>query len=264
MRNNGRGLAQGGAHRRGGLDLYDYGARLYDPAASRWTSPDPLCEKYYNISPYAFCNNNPINNIDPDGRDWYKDVDGTYQFNPGVSSQEDLKKGQTYIGKEFNSGGVKFRLDVHYRKKEKEGRETAAFLLEDGRVIVLPDYANDDSSAGIDVYGYKIYGNKLRHGGSVYKTIGMVHTHQNRQLDSSPSYYLGDSYGDLQISLDMGGNPVFTIGHEGRIYGIRGKYGTDAPILYNIPLKGLLGSRSNLLRGKTKISNIIKSLHPLR
>ena len=53
---------------RDGLDLYDYGARLYDPAASRWTSPDPLCEKYYHISPYAFCNNNPINNIDPDGR----------------------------------------------------------------------------------------------------------------------------------------------------------------------------------------------------
>jgi len=269
---------------RDGLDLYDYGARLYDPAAVRWTSPDPLCERHYNISPYAFCNNNPINNIDPDGRDWYKDVDGTYQFNPGVNSQEDLKKGQTYIGKEFNLGGVKFRLDgsilysnetsaylrmwgqadVHYRKKEKEGRETAAFLLEDGRVIVLPDYANDDSSAGIDAYGYSIVGKKLRYGGSVYKTIGMVHTHQNRQLNSSPSYYLGDSYGDLQISLDMGGNPVFTIGHDGRIYGIRGKYGPDAPILYNIPLKGFLGSRSNLLRGKTKISKIIKSLHPLR
>ncbi len=53
---------------RDGLDLYDYGARLYDPAAVRWTSPDPLCEKYYHISPYAFCNNNPIRYIDPDGR----------------------------------------------------------------------------------------------------------------------------------------------------------------------------------------------------
>ena len=53
---------------RDGLDLYDYGARLYDPAAVRWTSPDPLCEKYYHISPYAFCNNNPIKYVDPDGR----------------------------------------------------------------------------------------------------------------------------------------------------------------------------------------------------
>ena len=55
--------------RKHGLDLYDYGARLYDPAAAFWTSPDPLCEKYYNISPYAFCNNNPVTFIDPDGRD---------------------------------------------------------------------------------------------------------------------------------------------------------------------------------------------------
>ena len=54
--------------RKHGLDLYDYGARLYDPAAAFWTSPDPLCEIYYNISPYAFCNDNPVTFIDPDGR----------------------------------------------------------------------------------------------------------------------------------------------------------------------------------------------------
>ena len=53
--------------RKHGLDLYDYGARLYDPAAAFWTSPDPLCEKYYNISPYAFCNDNPVRFIDPTG-----------------------------------------------------------------------------------------------------------------------------------------------------------------------------------------------------
>jgi|GEM_PF-1430228 len=55
--------------RRHGLDLYDYGARRYDPALARWTSPDPLCEYYYNISPYAFVNNNPQRYIDPDGRE---------------------------------------------------------------------------------------------------------------------------------------------------------------------------------------------------
>ena len=30
-------------------------------------TPDPLSEKYYGISPYAFCNNNPVNFVDPDG-----------------------------------------------------------------------------------------------------------------------------------------------------------------------------------------------------
>ena len=55
-----------------GLDLYDFGARLYDPAVGRWTTMDPLCEKYYSVSPYAYCHNNPVNRIDPDGRDWYQ------------------------------------------------------------------------------------------------------------------------------------------------------------------------------------------------
>ena len=57
----------------GDIGLIDYGARFYDPLMARWTTPDPLAEKYYGISPYAFCNNNPVNFVDPDGRDWYED-----------------------------------------------------------------------------------------------------------------------------------------------------------------------------------------------
>ena len=53
----------------GSLGLIDYGARLYDNLLPRWTTPDPLAEKYYSYSPYAFCNNNPVNFVDPDGED---------------------------------------------------------------------------------------------------------------------------------------------------------------------------------------------------
>ena len=47
--------------------LTDYGARYYAPTFGRWTTPDPLADKYYSISPYGFCNNNPVNFVDPDG-----------------------------------------------------------------------------------------------------------------------------------------------------------------------------------------------------
>ena len=66
-----------------GLDLYDFGARLYDPAVGRWTTMDPLCEKYYSVSPYAYCHNNPVNRIDPDGKDvliWYQDARGNNRY----------------------------------------------------------------------------------------------------------------------------------------------------------------------------------------
>lgn len=32
-------------------------------------SIDPHCEKYYSVTPYAYCMNNPVNCIDPDGKD---------------------------------------------------------------------------------------------------------------------------------------------------------------------------------------------------
>ena len=51
-----------------GLNMYDYGARQQDPATGMFTSMDPLCEKYYNISPYSYCAGNPIRYVDPDGR----------------------------------------------------------------------------------------------------------------------------------------------------------------------------------------------------
>lgn len=54
-----------------GLDEYDSDARWYYPAIMRTTTMDPLAEKYYDISPYVWCGNNPVSKFDPDGRDWY-------------------------------------------------------------------------------------------------------------------------------------------------------------------------------------------------
>ena len=50
-----------------GLDLYDFHARQYDPVLGRFTTPDPLSEKYYHLSPYAYCASNPLRYIDPTG-----------------------------------------------------------------------------------------------------------------------------------------------------------------------------------------------------
>ena len=61
-----------------GLNTYDYGARQYNPVTARWDRIDPLCEKYYNVSPYNYCHNNPVMLIDPDGRDDYYTPDGEF------------------------------------------------------------------------------------------------------------------------------------------------------------------------------------------
>ena len=45
-----------------------FGARYYNSDISIWLSVDPLSDKYPNLTPYAYCANNPIILVDPDGR----------------------------------------------------------------------------------------------------------------------------------------------------------------------------------------------------
>ena len=81
-----------------GLNTYDNGARQYNPVTARWDRVDPLCEKYYGISPYAYCGGNPTNAIDLHGDSItildMASIDAIYNA---------LQQG-TYLSMKFNNG----------------------------------------------------------------------------------------------------------------------------------------------------------------
>ncbi|WP_437544792.1 RHS repeat-associated core domain-containing protein [Sorangium sp. So ce367] len=74
--------------------LYYFGARYYDPRSSVWLSPDPILDEYMgggtsggvfnpgNLGLYSYTLNNPVNLVDPDGR---QAQGGHRNFPPGAN-----------------------------------------------------------------------------------------------------------------------------------------------------------------------------------
>ena len=80
-----------------GLDWYDYGARMYDPVLGRWTTMDPMAVNYYDVSPYAYCHDNSVNRVDPDGADDYFSQSGIYLYSSGMTPNIYIRQGKSNI-----------------------------------------------------------------------------------------------------------------------------------------------------------------------
>ena len=105
--------------RENGLDLYDFHARQMDPMALRFTTIDPKCEKFYAISPYAYCAGNPIKFIDPKG----KETIDLLENNTDNQAAKDYAKTKRYTKKiEVFAHGLKDK-GLFMRAKDATGKD---------------------------------------------------------------------------------------------------------------------------------------------
>ena len=98
-----------------GLDWYDYGTRNYDAALPVWTTVDPLAEKYYNSSPYAYCANNPVNRIDPTGMEWKTKEDEEYAQSLSQAMTDRMNSEQKSLDK----------LNAKIAKNQEKGKDVS-------------------------------------------------------------------------------------------------------------------------------------------
>jgi RHS repeat-associated protein len=146
--------------------LYYYGARYYASWLCRFVSVDPLKDKYPNISPYAYCANNPIKYIDPFGESFeitettnedgkkVVNINFTAYLENKSSMKMSEKEMQGYVDrmtgaiKEYYSGiktdadGNEFHVnvtsDIVFQKKETTSIDVfsrhAIFIVDEGQV----------------------------------------------------------------------------------------------------------------------------------
>ena len=96
----------------GASELYDSHARFMN-TTGRFLSMDPLAEKYYHLSPYAYCAGDPVNLVDPDGRKIYY-ADGVpewFKERFAATIQYMNEKGTSWIFKKIQDSDNIYYID---------------------------------------------------------------------------------------------------------------------------------------------------------
>jgi len=186
--------------------------------SSRWLSPDPLAEKYYSVSPYVYCHNNPVNRIDPDGRADFWNEKGKVIGNDGVDnnkvyvirkealSKEDYKTTTSFI--KANKGNAKAfssNETVYTNSIEIEGSSSA-------RQAMVTEISKDNGSGGTKDANNREYGGTVKNGVVTTATPGDV---ANPKTDATASITLpsGSSTFHSHPSGEIvDGSPIGTLG----------------------------------------------------
>ena len=164
-----------------GLNTYDYGARQYNPVTARWDRMDPLSEKYYSTSPYAYCLNNPINAIDPDGR-YVAYFEGNNEW---IYNSEEQA---------FFCNDVKFDGDNENLLSLTKALNTLYGTCEEMTSVI------DDKKNGVEI-GIHNMGRKMNGEG-----LGIEHNGECVQLDANLKSH---------VNWDpTAKNAIFSLGHE--------------------------------------------------
>ena len=197
-----------------GINWYDSAAR-FQTTDGIFTSIDPLAEKYYHISPYAYCAGNPVNCVDPTGEeisDYYSlsgkllktlDDGSTQKYfllNTNRSEIDRAISNGEYI--EVPTEDILAAMDAAYSMTESTGKEHGFRVGENNGVSII--VSGDETS--ITPVQWKPAVDDLRENVKEYVAYD-VHTHpkDNAGATNIPS--------QTDIDNTVGNKPNYVLGY---------------------------------------------------
>jgi len=219
-----------------GYDTYDYGFRGYYPAVGRFTTVDPLAEKYYGISPYVYCAGNPIMFIDPDGRQlttgipskqkkdgvWTTAQSTTYRPIPekkGPIKMTESKKEQIRRDEQAKRQGTIESLDqINYRRTQNEAMNNPVTKQ------CLTDPVLQTASLGVA-------------GTAVVSTVSAAEATIVTMLETNTaaSAIMGFATGVAQNELPTDAPPILELNPIFNLFKIAGEFVTKIKNIYDEP-----------------------------
>ena len=136
-----------------GLNTYDHGARQNYSVLGVWDRVDLMAEKYYNMSPYAVCGDNPLLLLDPNGEDSYYTQDGNYAFT-NMSETDNI-----YIISKYEFIKSENNISYYYVYDRHRLDETKDFLSVDAYSRI---FTNILERHGVFDKNYKVYDNAIQ------------------------------------------------------------------------------------------------------
>ena len=182
-------------------------ARYYDSWLSTFNSTDPMWYKYPHLSPYAYCANNPVMRIDPDGMadDWVENnKTGEITWNKDVTSVSNTPEGFTYRGityareKEWNNNKYVGTVVEVYRP---DGSGLDYYTPNEYGMYRFPEsgrgferYMKPDGTSSGNNESYRINGKLHTEDNYVSSTafVGFYNTIQDFHSETSVSIHYGD------------------------------------------------------------------------
>jgi len=198
-----------------GVNLYDYGARLYDPAIGRWFVSDPMAELAPDWTPYRYGFNNPLKYTDPTGMFEYSDG---YSTQDSRNSTGSISFSGTYEYRTINTDLITIQ---HGENAPVSGGYIESYVKETGSVTGRSYFGSSPNLFGAGGFGdmggyfqgsggtdWSAFGNALTGGGIAYYSL---------EKSVNNSKYWVDAEGSIKSKelLKQGANGKYVRGVQG-------------------------------------------------